>query len=265
MIFRTAGRILSVWMAGSDWSRIWSGCGGRSRRAGGVNLVKDMVRVRGAGSRTLGNADVDELGAQYSAVVWRRARAACAFIVATCRGQNRWRNCRQFRMAASVGDQVNRTMLVNVLGLDGIIALTSGRRQTCALTTSGAAWCWGSNAEGQLGTGTDTDSSVPVPVVGIPSAVALAAGGFHTCALVNGGVWCWGEGSSGQLGDGLNQASKLPVHVVGLDDAVAIATGDRHSCALRKDGHVVCWGAGKLGQIGDGAEVDRSVPTEVQF
>jgi alpha-tubulin suppressor-like RCC1 family protein len=40
--------------------------------------------------------------------------------------------------------------------------------QTCGVTTSGAAWCWGNNMVGQLGNSTRTESYVPVRVAGQP-------------------------------------------------------------------------------------------------
>ncbi len=103
------------------------------------------------------------------------------------------------------------------------------------------------------------------PPTGDPSKpVAIAAGGFHTCALFSDGtVECWGLNDSGQLGDATMTNSPVPVVVAGLKDAVAIAAGYASACALRAGGTVECWGTNQFGQLGDGTTSDRSVPGPV--
>jgi alpha-tubulin suppressor-like RCC1 family protein len=85
-------------------------------------------------------------------------------------------------------------------------ALTAGLgRHTCGLTGTGAAYCWGENSFGALGTGSTEDSPEPVPVSGGLAFVQLIAGGFigHTCGLTStGAAYCWGENERGQVGDG---------------------------------------------------------------
>jgi alpha-tubulin suppressor-like RCC1 family protein len=94
--------------------------------------------------------------------------------------------------------------------------------------------------------------------------VAIAAGGFHTCALFSDGtVECWGLNDSGQLGDSTMTTSPVPVAVAGLKDAVAIAAGYDNTCALRAGGTVECWGTNQFGELGDGTARDRSVPGPV--
>ncbi|NPA91016.1 MAG: RCC1 repeat-containing protein, partial [Chloroflexi bacterium] len=74
--------------------------------------------------------------------------------------------------------------------------------------------------------------------------IQVAAGGDHTCALLEDGrVRCWGANGSGQLGNGSTTSSSTPVDVVNLGGrAKAIATGWAHTCALLMDGQVRCWG-----------------------
>jgi alpha-tubulin suppressor-like RCC1 family protein len=101
------------------------------------------------------------------------------------------------------------------------------------------------------GTGTDTDSDdVPVEV---------AAGGEHSCVLVESEVWCWGANTDGQLGDGTTNDQTKPVPVQGLPPATQIAVGHNHTCALA-EGDVWCWGAGTSGELGDGSSTSSSLP-----
>src|SRR5438477_12182837 len=76
-----------------------------------------------------------------------------------------------------------------------------------------------------------------------PHRSKLAAGGNHTCAILDdGSVQCWGDNSSGQLGDGSLSMRTSPVTVVIVICAVSIAAGQRHTCALTYLKPVSCWG-----------------------
>ena len=72
---------------------------------------------------------------------------------------------------------------------------TSNGGYTCALTTTGQAYCWGQGGSGRLGNNSTTDSRIPVAVQ-MPAGVSfqsIAAGSIHTCALTTQNkAYCWG-------------------------------------------------------------------------
>lgn len=148
----------------------------------------------------------------------------------------------------------------------GVQAVVANGGHSCALLSSGAVHCWGSNQAGQLGDGGTSERRVPVAVQGLlESVTALAVGGSHTCALLqSGNVACWGRNGSGQLGNGTNLDQKTPVPVTGLGGLVmALVAGANHTCALLQTGAVQCWGDNTNGQLGDQTTTVRNVPTTV--
>jgi alpha-tubulin suppressor-like RCC1 family protein len=123
--------------------------------------------------------------------------------------------------AGTLGDGtgIDRLWPVNVSGLSsGVLAITLGHDHACALMDGGRVKCWGWNVDGQLGDGTKITRYAPVDVIGLEGgAVALAAGIFHSCAILeSGGVMCWGNNSCGSLGDGTTESSPTPVNVAGF-------------------------------------------------
>lgn len=150
-------------------------------------------------------------------------------------------------------------------------AVAAGAAHVCAIRDDGQVACWGYNGTGQLGDGTTTDSSVPVLVsdgaMTGRTAVAIATGFHHTCAILDdGGIACWGQNTTGQLGNALitNAVSSTPVRVIG--DAVAghratrISAGLGFTCASLSNGTLVCWGYNAYGQLGDGTTTDSAAP-----
>jgi cysteine-rich repeat protein len=178
-----------------------------------------------------------------------------------------------------LGDTISRGDNAGEMGTDlpavdlaePATAIAAGSAHTCALLTGGSVKCWGSNWIGQLGLG-DTISrgdgagemgtTLPAIDLGGP-AVAIAAGLFHTCALLTGGsVKCWGSNWIGQLGLGdthrRGEASgEMGSNLPGVDlgsgkSALGVVAGWYQTCALLSDSDVKCWGDNQLGQLGLG-------------
>src|SRR5437867_4270855 len=211
---------------------------------------------------------------QFTATGVSPAAAVDAVSFHTCaRLQDGTVRCWGLNDSGQLGDgtTTNASTPVAVPGVGGAAAVSGGGFHTCARFPDGTLECWGRNDSGQLGDPATTsfNSVTPVRVTGITSAIAVAAGGFHTCALLaDGTVRCWGENDFGQLGNGTSDptpgtpttVNSTPVTVSGITTAVAISAGGWHTCALLRGGTVQCWGENTYGQLGDGATIAPPAP-----
>jgi alpha-tubulin suppressor-like RCC1 family protein len=155
------------------------------------------------------------------------------------------------------GTSTNSSVPVAVSGITTAVAVSAAATVTCALLGGGSVQCWGDWEFGQLGYDfagrgvcgallPDGSCSVPVTIPGITTAIAVAAGGGHVCAVLgDGSVQCWGSNATGQLGNGTKTSSHLPVTVPGITTAVGVAAGNGHTCVLLSNGSVQCWGSYK--------------------
>ncbi len=153
-------------------------------------------------------------------------------------------------------------------------AIAAGDRHTCALTSSGAAYCWGADYYGQLGDGSiQATSNVPVPVAGGLRFNAIAVGELHTCALTSTGVaYCWGANWYGQLGNGTilpddpstpGDSFPVPVSVPSSLSFTTLTAGLSYTCGLAKSGAAYCWGSGLGGALGNSTTLQSAVPVAV--
>ncbi|CAN0365159.1 unnamed protein product, partial [Ectocarpus fasciculatus] len=179
---------------------------GDNETRGGVNDVFEMGD----------NLPVVDLGTGVKAATIGLAGShACAVALSglvKCWGENEGGQL-------GLGDTVARGNLTGHMGDDlpyvdlGTDVLASsvalGSRHTCAVVDDGGVKCWGNNDGGQLGyedtaargTGTgEMGDFLPVVDLGRDQkAVSVAAGFFHTCALLyTGEIKCWGEFPMGQ-------------------------------------------------------------------
>ena len=174
-----------------------------------------------------------------------------------------------------------------------VAQVTAGLNHTCALTTAGKVYCWGSGELGQLGIGGTTSYTSPQHVSATAineKVVQISAGAYHTCALLNSHeIYCWGFGSSGQLGLGANTTTdgssddcntasgvqnvayckKEPEKVsFSLTSGVtatliSISAGAEHTCAVTIEGNGYCWGRNLDGRLGISTTTDTNSPSNM--
>ena len=183
------------------------------------------------------------------------------------------------------GTTTSKNTPTTVSGLSsGGDSVAAGNYHSCALLSTGAVRCWGSNGQSQLGCGaancggstcscpfgstcpTNDCSLIPKAVSGLSiGIISLHAGGEHSCVLLsNGGVQGWGSNENGQLGDGTTSGRVSAAAVNGLSSGViALALGGAHSCVVLSTGGVKCWGDNYRGKLGDWTTIPRSTPTDV--
>ena len=101
--------------------------------------------------------------------------------------------------------------------------LSLGAYHGCALDTSSAPVCWGSDVDGQVSLAPSTQGFTK-----------LAGGRYHHCGLLDtGAIECWGAAV---------QYSDLVTQTPTGTDFVDIAAGTSGTCALNSAGELTCWG-----------------------
>jgi alpha-tubulin suppressor-like RCC1 family protein len=145
---------------------------------------------------------------------------------------------------------------------------SASRLSSCGVSTTGEAYCWGTNSAGEVGNPTvelRQNSPLPVPVDGGLTFREVVAGWLHACGITTtGATWCWGDNRQGQLGIGTTETERRsPAPVAGGHQFVQLTLGSVNTCGITADNVALCWGANSTGQLGDGTTVGRAVPTPV--
>ena len=166
-------------------------------------------------------------------------------------------------------------------------SVSAGLAHGCGFYGVSAVFCWGSNDNGQVGSGNSytPEYSFANPVTKstgglLTNLLAVSAGDDGTCAVTAAKeVWCWGGGdnvarlysAAGNPVTALSYGGVGNVCMVtaplgqtpyvfcsggnpsGIPEPRAISVGGDHSCVvLAADGAVKCWGDNTYGQLGNG-------------
>ncbi len=158
-----------------------------------------------------------------------------------------------------------------------------GRNHSCALSSDGLVFCWGSNQYGQLGnnqTGSNKKFVTPQLVSGGLRFIDIKVGDQYSCGLVipsnsNGIVgtpYCWGYNGFGQLGTGDTNSRGVPTKIQkgqlpSTENVEWLSVGKKHVCTSVKNSRgVYCWGQKKyLGVGSSDANSSIATPVSVQF
>jgi len=143
-----------------------------------------------------------------------------------------------------------------VPNLKHIIDITAGQANTCALIADGTVQCWGDTnlyPTPQCSSPNYYGCYLSPEAVGnVQNAIAISAGGRHTCALlVDGTVDCWGQNDYYQNCAPANVNSpNCGMPVANVSQVSAISAGFSHTCALYANGYVTCWGNNNENELG---------------
>lgn len=165
-------------------------------------------------------------------------------------------------VSASVPDENNLEGDVKLVAS----SISVGADHACALDADGRAYCWGSNATGQLGIGTFGNRTQPTPVNTTETFVQISAGQTHTCAVdPNGDAYCWGNGASNRLASGSTDAQYSPIKILGGQTFLSVTAGGALTCGVSINNDALCWGGNGNAKTGQGTTSGSiGTPTVVQ-
>jgi len=167
----------------------------------------------------------------------------------------------------------NQSSPVLVIGNHSFISIegigSSAGSHKIALKSDGSAWCWGTNANGEIGDNSLTNRSSPSQVTGNHSFIAVKGTDYISFGLkADGSVWSWGDDAYGQLGDGITaNGQSSPILITGNHSFINIFTttadggANGYSFGIKLDGSCWSWGSNGSGQLGNGTTNGKSSPT----
>jgi alpha-tubulin suppressor-like RCC1 family protein len=115
----------------------------------------------------------------------------------------------------------------------------------CFLSSSGAVYCAGSNAGGNLGNGgSGTNITSYAQAIGLSSGFTQLSGFWNGYCAVNssGSLMCWGTPSGSVFGSSITSEQSTPTAVSVATNITYLTMGKYHACAITSSNIASCWG-----------------------
>ncbi|WP_413294810.1 hypothetical protein ACLSU7_06825 [Bdellovibrio sp. HCB185ZH] len=177
---------------------------------------------------------------------------------------------------------VNASATYTAVSVNDDVNVGGGRTTTCALLSSGAAQCWGSNANALLANGTLTQSTSPVNVDAGTTYSNIAVTGSRACGITSGSAggalkcWgnftydstktlnLWGAGYAPHMGSWNKWFTnlELPQWDIYTPANNSVFDNASQACGL-KSGKLFCWGASAVFGDGSRSAVRRYAPVAI--
>lgn len=189
----------------------------------------------GNGSTTDSSVAVQVTGITNAVAISSGKTSACAILATgsvNCWGSNLWGQLGNSSSGPYAGSSTPVTVSAITTAAQSASSISVGANSACAVLASGALYCWGYDASGQLGNGGSVPSTpyasssyatAPTAVQTVSGSAltnvsAVSIGDLSACALTGassgGNLWCWGHGTFGELGNGSasTQYAAVPVY-----------------------------------------------------
>ncbi len=145
------------------------------------------------------------------------------------------------------------------------VTVSNTDNTTCGIRSNTRAYCWGRNADGEVGDNSTTTRNVPTEVAGASTGwTSISSSYKNSCGINSGRAYCWGNNAYALSANNTTTSSLVPVAAAGgITDFVSIHNSEGHACAMRSNKELYCWGGGFFGALGNGSTSDRLTPTLV--
>ena len=176
------------------------------------------------------------------------------------------------------GTTNNSTTPVEVSLPTGVkaVAISAGEQFGAAIGSDGEIYVWGTNDNGQLGTGTSAPKYSATPLaVSLPNGVTpkSISTGRSYCLVIgsDGNIYGWGGNTSGQLANSTTFGTLAYTPVVASKPAgvtswqKAMGGGEGFSLGIGSDGKLYAWGYNGLGELGIGNTTATKAPNDTAY